>query len=75
MHFRHKFQRIEFHGSYAGHEFLSSLKFRVSGVRFDVQDALVPRRPWMAESGPPLATISHQCISSPPLTFSASPVI
>ncbi|MEE8236155.1 MAG: hypothetical protein V3R53_05115 [Gammaproteobacteria bacterium] len=35
------------------------LKIRVSVVRFDVQDALVPRRPWMAESGPPLATISN----------------
>ena len=31
MHFRHKFRRVEFHGSCAGHEFLSSLKIRVSG--------------------------------------------
>jgi hypothetical protein len=26
-------------------------------VRFDVQDAQVSRRPWIAESDPPLATI------------------
>ena len=35
---------------------MNELKIRVSVVRFDVQDAQVSRRPWMAESDPPLAT-------------------